>query len=156
MSKTTTNMADVARRLADSFEDAKRPDGSEFVRVRDGAQDAEALTEFLRDEIHDSARMLPNDVLFEETRRAFETIADHDGDTDSACEDVESDVYTSDLLDWLRTAPGAVEAVDDAAREFGYDLDAGIMGIIGLGQRMERERVIRSCGEFVERLADGA
>ena len=89
---------------------------------------------------------LPNDWVFAEIVRGLERVEEVGEDAPDVY-DVEPDVYTSDLLAWLRTYPHAVAAVDEAREIMGFG--GSVMDEIAAGQEMVRRRILDLVLEFL-------
>ena len=135
---------------AAQFETRKRPNGEEFVTVRENAPDAEDLTNFICG-IHNNGETLPRDWLYAEARDAFQAIEDHGGDADGAAWDAAADIYTADLLAWLASFPDAVDAVDEV---LSFGGGGGIVGAISDAQAAKRREIIAACGAWLAERSD--
>lgn len=122
-----------------AFETANRPDGEEFIRLRDGSPDW--ISELVRD-AH-GGDFLPDDWRYSTIREACGFIEEADGDDleDVAHEFADGvDVYTGKLLAWLASNASRASYCDEAVNQLGAD-GVGIIQRIGLGQYMERGEV---------------
>lgn len=140
-------MATVQDRAAQAlgwFEDYKR--GVETITVlRDGAPD------WVRGMVYAAhGDMSPDDWRYECIRAALEFIAEHgdDDETNDEFPDTMVYVYTGDRLAWLASHLDRPAYCDDAFSE-GWTTDAGIVGLIGLGQYREAAEVFGLVMEFL-------
>lgn len=132
---TRTNPAVVARNFADAFITDTRTDGTTFIRLADDRP------EWMADAVWDAHDgELPNDWRYETCRTLVTEIVDmldtHDNDWDALdayeIADGMADIYTADLLTWLRDNVSRVGYVDDAKEEF--DGELSFYDLMALGQ----------------------
>lgn len=122
----------IATRTFAYFEQRHRADGTAYWCRKDNAPDEVAELCHL---VHDGA--FPNDWHYEHLARCLEYFTDTDGDPSDVASDFADsfvDCYTGRLLTWLSEVPGALEACDEAAEEFGQPEDATMAGRIRQGQ----------------------
>ena len=137
--QNTATVQTIASDALAFFNDARRDDGSEYVKRTDNAPDWIADMIY---RIHDG--MLPDDWKYYCIRGALSAIAESEGDPmDDAGEFANGcvDPYNGQRLAWLASSNYRATYCDDAAEEFGTSDDAGIIDRIGLGQYMEASEV---------------
>jgi hypothetical protein len=150
---TDAKVAKLAREAGECFERAQRPDGGEYVRVRDGSP--AWVTDLVR-AAHDDAGMLPDDWRFRTIEEALDAIAEaveYGTDLEDAGGEFAdgTSVYTSDLLAWLGSHLSRIGYVDSARDEFGTR--ESITDDISMGQYMERREVY---GQVLDALRERA
>src|SRR3990167_1208703 len=122
---------DLAAETAEWFTEGKR-DKEEFVKLKDKAP------QWIKDMVREAHEgMLPDDHKYDFVLRALYHISDTK-DPDSP--ELEPDVYTGDLLNWLASNLERAGFVDEAVGELGHS-EQGIIGDIMLGQVHEMEQV---------------
>lgn len=87
--------------------------------------------------VHENGNFLPDDYKYEYTVRALDWLSEGN-DPDGP--ELETDVYNSQLLEWLASHLERPGYVDEMVADTGHS-DSGIIGDIGLGQLREREDV---------------
>jgi hypothetical protein len=140
----------VAAEGAAAFETATRPDGESFTRVKDGAP------EWVREAVRAAhgSEFLPDDFRYAFASEAFDAIADagEDADLDDVgaefADNVE--VYTSGLVDWVRSNLNRTGYVDQAAEDLGGE-SLSFASRLMLGQAVERREVFDAIRGAVER-----
>ena len=144
-----STVRELAQEAHDQLETASRPDGTGFVRARDGAPD---WVRELAQEAHDG--MIPDDYRYQAIRDALAFIADNDDD-DGQFEfaDSHTDEYTSDLVRWLGSHVDRPGYCDEAADLYGIADDRGIVDRIKLGQYQELAEVFWLVRQELEKLA---
>lgn len=86
---------------------------------------------------HSEGEYLPDDWRYEFIVEALAAFSDHD-DPESAIDNIEPDVYNSELLAWLSSNLNRSGYCDEVMHEYpGHDL----MATIGLGQAAEKREV---------------
>ena len=105
---------DVARTIYDNMESRKRDDGGTFYALRDRIQWQVDIIHAA----HIEGRM-PSDDIYDRIHDAVDVLSelDADADEDAAQEriqEIEPDVYTSDLTAWLNSHNGNVYYLDEA------------------------------------------
>jgi len=154
MTTTTT----LARALADAFETAKRDNGDEFVRLREGSP------EWMQEAIfaaHGDGDMLPNDWSYRLCSSMADGIAealeyDADADLDDALHEIADGavpVYTGQRLDWLASHLHRMGMVDEAIEEAGGlsgKDGSGIAEAIGWAILRECEAIGRALVDAIE------
>lgn len=136
-----SSLHELARDYADAFEDATRPDGSSFIRLRDGSP------EWMSNAVMEAhGGILPDDWRYATTAAAAEWIAetldnDPSADIEDGAEFADSAVpiYTADLTAWLGSHCSRPGYVDEAAEEFGPAED--VLAGIGRGMYLEASEV---------------
>jgi hypothetical protein len=100
-------------------------------------------------EIHDHFDCMPNDWLYSIIQEAFENIEENysdNTDIDTILSDLSSDLYYSDLLDWLSN-PFAPELMDEAEQEYGYK---DFYSLIQNAQLLAKDKIYRIVNDFIE------
>jgi hypothetical protein len=118
-----------------------------FVCLKDNAP--EELTEIIR-EIHLNfgEESWANDWLYEIIRDAFVAIEvgyDESADLDVIQSDLECDVYTKDIIDWLHNS-FAIDIVEDIKKEC---RDIGFLKLIEIAQIEAKRNVYTMVYEFI-------
>jgi hypothetical protein len=134
----------------EQFETATRHDGTEYVRVMDGAPDSDALHDLLF-EVHRNGATLPDDTFYRLAREALEYIGDNgeSGDGHDFAEG-STDAYNSDLVAWLAEAPSLHGSyIEDAIEEYGMDAERGFFHMIMMGQYMQALEVFDAVETFL-------
>lgn len=120
----TDNRENLARALADSFEQRTRDNGETFYCLTDNAP--EWMREAMRDAHGD---MLPDDTRYRMIRSAVYSLTDYSPDDWEDClhemADSLVDVYTADLTAWLASHIQRVSYCDEAASEYGLESNDG-------------------------------
>lgn len=91
--------------------------------------------------------LFPDDWTYQAIRDAAAAI-EEDGE-DAA---IEPDIYTSDLLAWLKDYPGAADFCDQAREEYGFS--GGIIEQIGYGQSLALREIVAAVIAQLEYLAE--
>jgi hypothetical protein len=157
-------ISELAGQMYDQFEQAKRDNGDEFYRLKDGHPDW--MTDVIR-EAHSG--MLPDDWKYAMIHDALSSIHDY-ADEDATADDLreqisewadsDTDSYNAQLSAWLASDLRRGAYVDDAISDFGWSDDRGIFGALAIGQMREREEIyqslIDSLAERADSLADEA
>ena len=146
MSKTITQLA---TQMYKAFVTDKQPDGETFDKLKPKAPSW--MTDVAR-AAH--AGMLPDDWKYEFIRDALSILVDHDGNLEDAREDLEADIYTSDLLNWLASNRERMGYVEEAVNDNGWSKENGLTYAIQWGQLREKEEVLYKVHEALEGLAD--
>lgn len=136
---TTMTVQELASEAYSCFETAKRPDGSEFTRVKDGSP------EWVTDLVYKAhgGDFLPDDWRYATIRSALAFIGDDATDPEDEAgvfAYTQVDVYTSNLLAWLGSNLKRLAYVDEAVSEYGGE-PGGIADQIMLGQYAEAREV---------------
>jgi hypothetical protein len=126
------------------FERRKRNNGDYFYCLTEGAPDE--LCNLVRDDIHRQLceEPIPNDWLYETIAEAFEALEDDDIEDVS----IESDVYDSMLLDWMKESY-AQEFCIEAEEELG-ESHGDILAKIGYGQWFLKTRIYEKVDKFMK------
>lgn len=147
---------ELATELSRSFEEGTRPDGETFRRLKD---DAPGWTKDVVREAHGrdsdgTPAMLPDDWRYQFAEDAADAIseADDDADLDDVANDLEADVYTSELTGWLHSRNDRVSYLDDARENNGAALDA--FQLLAAAQQIERREVFQLVREQLAQLAN--
>lgn len=143
---------EFAREMSQAFtEGGPRNDGSKFRVLKDGHP--EWMTEVAHEAHGD---MLPDDWRYEFIEAACDAIADNDGDLDEARDSLEADIYTHDLTGWLHSRADRHGYCDEAAEEYGWELnrDNNMIALIQIGQLREKQEtfdlVAKALGDLVD------
>lgn len=110
-----------------------RDDGTEYVKTID--ERPEELTELIHKAHGD---MMPDDWRYKFIEESLDIIAEQDED-DLDCPELEPDIYTHDLLQWLASRNDRYDYVDQATEEYGHG--NSLINDIMLGQIKEKEEV---------------
>ena len=126
----------LAEEMQAQFTRAKRANGDEFYKLKDGAP--EWMTDVCC-AAHDSATILPDDHRYEYIADAVDKLAEveRDRDADDAADQLEPDCYNNDLLAWVSSRLSRMSYVDDA-------IEAGCSTLaeaLACGQLEERREV---------------
>ena len=111
-----------------------RDDGTEYVKTID--ERPEELTELIHKAHGD---MLPDDWRYKFIEEALDQIAETEEEDDLDCPELESDIYTYNLLQWLASRNDRYNYVDQATEEYGHG--NSLINDIMLGQIKEKEEV---------------
>jgi hypothetical protein len=151
-----TTIQEAAGILARALVTKKRPDGEEYVSLRDNLP--EDLSNRLCDVVFTAhGDMLPDDWRYTLISRVAGLMEDAEDVHDLSGEVMDlADVYTSDLCDWLGSRTSRVGYVDEARESglCGSDTDTGAM--LGLGQGMELAEIYGLLLEALEEWVDEA
>jgi hypothetical protein len=139
-----------ASRMYSAMERAERPDGSGFVRLKDNCENEEEYSQIIHNVHNDLNQGLPDDFTYRVIREMLAEIEDQEDIDDP--EDIEADIYTSDLLDWLREDMSRVERVDDALKDLDGD---GIISLMMYAQAQEKEEIYHSLVSHIRDIIDG-
>ncbi|AGA31715.1 hypothetical protein [Singulisphaera acidiphila] len=141
----------LAVEMSQAFEKAVRPSSGEaFRKLKDVAPD---WMRTVCRKAHDDGELLPDDHRYEFIEQAVDALANHD-DTDSACESLEPDFYTSGLTGWLHSQNSRVCYISEAMEEYGTFKDG--FKLLAAAQMLEREEVFRQVLDALQKeLASG-
>ena len=151
-----TTATALAKEINVQMERAKRADGSEYYRLKDGRPD------WMQDVIHTAhGDMMPNDYRYRAIAEALDVIEDLDDidDDDARAEFADNvDVYNHDLIEWLGSHGSRQGYCDEASAEYGVtDSDSDdIMARIMRGQYMERDEIWSLLVQALQDHADDA
>lgn len=145
----STAVKKLAAEVAAQFVQAKRANGDEYWKRKDGAEADDWVKEMCFKAHGD---MMPDDWKYEFIVESLNALADADDPEDVM---LEADVYTHDRLRWLAShlqRPGYC----DEEREDGLVAeDADIVTRVGAGQVREKEEVLASVREsLLERVRE--
>lgn len=133
------------RHIYKYFEEVKRPNGSEFVKLVD---DAPAYIKDFMWELHlEFECNFPNDWIYSVAHEAFYDMCCEGLDVDDC--NIEADVYYSDLYRWMSDNRFASWCVDEAVVEGLVDASAGVDERIGAGQYFAKSRIYRCVADFL-------
>lgn len=137
----------LAKELYDDLETAQRPNGGDFLRLKDGHP------QWMQDVIRTAhSDLMPDDWRYKFIEDACQAIIEHEDDRDSAYESLEADIYNHDLLQWLASNLSRIGYCDDAAQDFGIS-DGSIINIIQWGQLSEKQETFNLLYDALESLA---
>ncbi len=138
------SVQEAAEHISKFLETRKRGD-KKFVTFNDSAP------QWMVDIAHEAhGDMMPNDHKYEFISEAIDRFSEEE-DPDRAMEDIEPDIYTGELLEWVASHGERPGYVDEAVAEFGHS-DQGVVGDIGMGQYMEKTEVYGSIRNSLENL----
>lgn len=128
------------------FTNKVRDNGKEFYCLKDGAPiEIQELIRAIHFDIFEGA--MPNDWVYATIMEAFEDITDNDSyDINDL---ITTDIYNSDLFQWLQDCPYSQCFCDEALQE-GWLQGKGLTDIIQGGQYIAKERIYRMVAEFLE------
>jgi hypothetical protein len=134
----------------------RHEDGATFLYVRADLLAAPALA--CHAALDDR---FPDDWVYEQMSCIADNLCDRDvEDRDKADEAMDEiadslvDVYNADRVKWLASHLDNAALCDDAAKEFGWEQDRGIFGLIGMGQYLAIERIGNALIECVQTEAE--
>lgn len=132
--------------MAEAFTVDERDNGEKFYHLRDGSP--EWMTEVCR-KAH--GEMFPDDWRYQFISDAVDMLAESD-DWDDCRSEIESDIYTGQLMAWLASRTDRFEYCDQFVEEMGSEGRDTLERISG-GQWMERcevfELVAQALADFV-------
>jgi hypothetical protein len=110
----TQSVQKLAKRLTEALETNKRNNGDDFVSLKDGSRSW--MTDVIRS-VH--ADKLPDDTVYALIERCADALtdADEDADPQDVISEIESDIYTSDLTEWLHARVDHIAYVDEVLSE---------------------------------------
>jgi hypothetical protein len=153
-----TTIYKLAGEAYDAFEKVSRGFGSEdettFTRLKDEHRDT-----WLQEMVYSAhGEFLPDDWRYDCIRAALGWIHDtepDDPEDPGEFADGYVDVYNAALTAWLASDLRRGAYCDEAAEEFGYDVERGVFGLIALGQYEEASEVYHAVMEKLnERLEE--
>jgi len=130
---------ELAKKYVSYFELAERPDGTKFYKLKDDAP--EELAELVREVHRKRGLHFPDDYVYEYIYQSLDLIAESGAEVDNLedlTEEIEADVYTSDLLKWLSTGDRTYY-MDRVKEECGRDLS--FEQELSIAQFLEREEI---------------
>ena len=140
---TVQTLAEEAGRW---FESAKRANGDDFYRRKDGAP------QWIQDLVMDAhGDMMPDDWRYAFVVEALSALEESDDPDDIA---LEADVYTSDLTSWAHSRADRIGYCDEAAEEGMISADADMSDRLMAGQYREKEEVLNLVRAFLESRAE--
>ena len=147
---TTMTVSELAGEAGGYFETAKRLNGDDFTRTKDGTP------EWVKELVYKAhGDLLPDDWRYACVAAALEHLSDEDADPDDGRHefaDAYVDVYTSALTAWLGSNVYRPGYCDEAAKELGSS-DSDTLKRIQLGQYAEAEEVYGLVLEALEERA---
>lgn len=153
----STSISDIAGKAYAEFERRTRDDDSSYIVLKDSAPD------WLHDLVRSAhGEFLPDDWRYASIRAALGAIHDAGADDPDDLDDLDHefadgnvDTYNAARFAWLASNLNRAAYCDDAAEEFGYDAERGIVHLIALGQYAESMEVFQSVVESLrERFAE--
>jgi hypothetical protein len=81
----------------------------------------------------------PDDWTYATIREAADAIEESGEDAE-----LEPEIYTAQLLEWLREYPNATGYCDDAVTEYGTDYSGGIISVIQMGQAIAQAEIVHA------------
>lgn len=144
--KRITTGQEAAQAMGDAFIISERDNGEKFYHLRDGSP--EWMTDVCR-KAH--GEMFPDDWRYQFISDAVDILAESD-DWDEARDEVEADIYTSQLTAWLASRTGRYSYCDQYVEEMGADGDT--LARISGGQWMERCEVFGLVAEALGDIGD--
>lgn len=145
--------SELAKFYGDMFETKTRDSGEKFVCNTD---DADPDLSAMARECHGD--MLPDDFVYETIVEAFEAFEyanlDDSGDADrsSVMDEIEADVYTSDLTAWLNSNNNRVYYLGQVQEEFGACEDG--FKLLSMAQYLEKREIYEHVKEFLDEKYD--
>lgn len=135
--KEKVSVQELAHDYHSYFEWKKRDSGKEFwATTSDRPKELENL-------IHKAhTEMMPDDYKYEYIENSLDIIesAERDEDLEEPYDQLEHDVYTRDLIEWLRSNLDRTYYADEVLKEYGGSVD-GIIQVLGAAQQREKEEV---------------
>lgn len=108
------------QQFSEAFERRQRDNGETFVCLADNKKDWMQNAVFAA---HDAGNIGPNDSTYEMIEKIIDHLANAEPkDADEAYDalrEIESDIYTHDLLNWLSSSVYNVEYLETAVVEYG-------------------------------------
>lgn len=135
----TNTIQTLAAEASEHFEHAKRDNGTDYVRTKDGAPE---WIKALCMAAHDDCGLLPDDWRYTMILDALNALAEA-GDSELDDVTIEPPIYTHELLAWLASNGERVAICDEAAVEYGRSED-GILADISQGYWHEQSQVLYS------------
>lgn len=141
----------LANELSLSFEKRTRDNGDAFLCLKD---DAPA---WMRDVVRKAHwDMLPDDYTFQAVAALAAEISDTDEHTDlfevaAGMSYRVVSVYNGELISWLGSHSSRWSRVDEALREWGYNEEIGLFGVL---QTAQHEELLEICWALLYALAD--
>lgn len=152
------DLKDLASQVLDYFESRPRGEakpGEEPVRFWTMKNYRPVWVREMVFSVHEDGHFSPDDFKYKAIVETLEALAEGQ-DPDEI--NLEPDVYTSDLLEWLGSHLERAGYVDEAVENYGHS-DQGIIGDISQGQWYEKDqvarRVVDSLREELERIDEG-
>lgn len=133
----TEPIQSLAKECLTYLETKKRDNGNEFICH------TKAAPEWFMDLIHKAHDdFLPDDYKYEFILNTLYSIANSNkkADLDELGYEIEADIYTSDLIQWLASNLYRIEYVNEAMADFGTDVK-DIIQYIQMGQQKEKQEV---------------
>jgi hypothetical protein len=132
MRSSEDKVKELAKYMLTFLTTGKRDNGETFVKQREHAPD---WVDQVCREAHGD--MLPDDYRYSFIQEALEAIVNSDSLDDA---EIEADIYTHDLINWLGSTNSRYCYVDDARSEFGHA--DSVIDEIRQGQLMEKREVL--------------
>lgn len=131
----------IAAEARGHFEYAKRVDGSEYWRRKDGAPDW--IEEMSREAGHDGGVLFPDDYRYQFLVDSLDAIGESP-DEDETEEYLPEEVYTSALTEWLNSAAWRVAYMSDVLEEFGGVAEPDGFQQLMVAYRFEQREVLQA------------
>jgi hypothetical protein len=141
--ETITTVPELAAKLYNEFTTKDR-NGEEIVVLKDRTSEYGQMASDLVYRVHGG--MTPSDSLYAMVVEVLGEISDQDA-TDACEMEFTPDVYTSDLMDYLREYKDRVE---DAIREYGMDNLGSLDGAAQLAQEYHLQEIAAEVIDFLE------
>jgi hypothetical protein len=116
-----------------------RNDGAKFWSFKEHSGDDGARCSSLSQAAHDNCAMLPDDWRYQFLWESLGSIEDAD-DLDEI--EVEADIYTAELTDWLGSRNDRSGYCDDAQRDGLVSEDSSMFDRMSIGQYLEKREVL--------------
>ena len=149
----TTTPADVQSLAAEAskffYRKKRKEDDEKMITItKDDAP------EWVKDMVHAAhGDMMPDDYRYEFITDALYALEAND-DADRARDELEPDIYTSDLTAWLHSRNDRMSYVDDARAEYGDTGDVSTSDALMRGQLMEKLEVFDAVHAALDERAD--
>jgi hypothetical protein len=142
-------MKETKKTYSQYFTTKERPSGEKFVFLKDEAPESlESMMIDIHFDYFDGC--LLNDWIYRETSYAFERLEEYESESDyerAVCE-IEPDVYTNDLIEWLKN-PYATDYCNEELQE-GHKPDS-LENLISTAQVRAKERIYYSVWIFLQK-----
>ena len=145
-----TTLRELARLGADSFTTGTRPDGTPYTHRTPDAPDWVQSIIFAA---HEDGDIFPDDFRYAVTAEALEYIAETTHDPEDRANEFadDTDVYNSDLTDWVGSNALRGSYVDEANEDIpAENFYAGLMR----GQALERHEIYAAVLNYLRGIAD--
>lgn len=138
--ETTMTIQEKAQHFRQFFEQIERKENEQIWIVKDGSP------KYIQNMCHSAhGDMFPDDWRYEFIVEALNVLSDNDDPDDI---NLEADIYTHDLLQWLSSRLDRTSYVDEAIENYGKQ--ETIVNDIAIGQLTEKEEVLASVRSYLE------